>query len=603
MDWLKLNSTIAGLSEHYKNQDFSPRELVEYLLTLEVEDSHNIWITRLNLAQLEPYLVNLEHISPASLPLYGVPFAIKDNIDLKSIDTTAGCETYRYQASDHANVVKHLIEAGAIPMGKTNLDQFATGLVGVRSPFGACKNAFNPDYISGGSSSGSAVATAIGLVSFALGTDTAGSGRVPAAFNNLIGVKPSRGLISCSGVVPACQSLDCVSIFALTVDDANQVLSIAEGFDAKDPYSRENTFDNKSRRYGQLKTPIKLGIPASKNLNFFGDIDAQQLFNKAIDDLRQTGYEVLEVDIQPLINAAKLLYQGPWVVERYIAIENLINDKPEALLPVIENIIGKGREFSGIDTFKAFYQLQHYKQQSELLFSYIDSLVTPTAPTCYTIAEVESDPINLNSRLGTYTNFMNLLDLSSIALPAGFFPSGVGFGITLQAPAFQDRLLLSLANSLCEDKNMMMGATNHPMPSSAFSSEFSQHYVDLVVCGAHLEGMPLNWQLTERQAIKQYSTSTATSYRLYAMQDGRPALFRDEQHGAGIEVEVWRLPKDQFGSFVADIPGPLGIGKVELTDGKWLPSFIAEPRALISAKDISHFQGWRNYIKSTKTEN
>jgi len=603
MDWSKLNLSIQGLSHHYAQRDFSPRQLIEYLQSKHLEDAHHVWIKRLNLDELEPYLAALDNADAATLPLYGIPFAIKDNIDLKDIDTTAGCEAFRYKPSAHATVVDRLVSAGAIPLGKTNLDQFATGLVGVRSPWGACHNAFNPQYISGGSSSGSAVATAIGQVSFALGTDTAGSGRVPAAFNNLIGLKPSRGLLSCTGVIPACQSLDCVSIFSLNVDDANRILAIAEGFDQRDPYSRLNLFDNSARRYGRTQSSLTLAVPESSNLEFFGDNDAQHLFEQAIDDLKQLGHSVIEIDIQPLMDAAKLLYEGPWIAERYVAIEDLIHQQPEALLPVIKTLISKGSSFSASDTFKAMYQLQHYQQQAEQIFSAIDCLVTPTTPTAYTIDQVQSDPIYLNSCLGTYTNFMNLLDLAAVAVPAGFLPSGVGFGITLQAPAFQDRRLLSLANSWCQFKQPKQGASAIPMAQSSVSQDGFHDDVDLVVCGAHLEGMPLNWQLTERQARKVSLTKTSPYYSLYAMDDGRPALYRDEDSGTSIEVEIWRIDKTLLGSFVTDIPAPLGIGKVELEDGRWLTSFIAEPRAMQDAKDISHHGGWRKYIAETNTDN
>ncbi|MDJ0832309.1 MAG: allophanate hydrolase [Gammaproteobacteria bacterium] len=596
MNWSQLNISIAGLQQHYQRNDFSPRQLVEHLLNLEPDDTRHVWIERLTPAQLEPYLQALESRDPLSLPLYGIPFAIKDNIDLAGIDTTAGCDAFRYRASQHAHVVQRLIEGGAIPLGKTNLDQFATGLVGVRSPYGACRNAFNPEYISGGSSSGSAVATALGLVSFALGTDTAGSGRVPAAFNNLIGLKPSRGLISCNGVVPACQSLDCVSIFALSVDDAQNVLTVAVDFDPNDPYSRANVFDNGPRRYGLEQSPRVIGIPAATNLEFFGDSRARDLFAQALDRFRQLGHQLVEIDIAPLLQAARLLYQGPWVSERYLAIEALISQQPEALLPEIAEIIGAGSDFSALDSFKSAYQLQHYAQIKDRIFRDIDVLLTPTTPTCFTIAEVQNNPIQLNSQLGTYTNYMNLLDLAGVALPAGFLDTGVGFGITLQAPAFSDISLLSLANAYCEQSELTMGATGLAMARSQTDKPAHDRCVDLVVCGAHLEGMALNWQLTERGAVKQSLTTTSADYRLYAMNDGRPALIRDEAQGGQIEVEVWRLDKSEFGSFVADIPPPLGIGKVELADGRWLPSFIAESRAIHGAQEITELKGWRNYM-------
>lgn len=597
MNWDKLDITISGLTAHYQANHFTPRELVQHLLNQQTQDSHRIWITRLDLTQIEPYLDNLENTNPDDLPLYGIPFAIKDNIDLAGIDTTAACEAFHKPAAESATVVARLIEAGAIPMGKTNLDQFATGLVGVRSPFGACHNAFNPEFISGGSSSGSAVATALNLVSFALGTDTAGSGRVPAAFNNLIGVKPTRGMISASGVVPACQSLDCVTVFALSPDDANQVLTAAEGFDIKDPYSRSNPFDNGNRRYGLASSNKTLAIPRPENREFFGDSSAETLFSQAIDKLSDLGFNIVELDISPLMDAAKLLYEGPWVTERYLAIASLYDEQPESLLPVIREIIGKGTQYTAGDAFSAEYRLQKYRQTAAALFGQIDALVTPTAPTCYRIEELENDPIQLNSRLGTYTNFMNLLDLSAVAVPAGFLDSGVGFGITLQAPAFHDRALLSIANTYCSAQELTCGAGQLKMPTTSVINPSPVATVDLVVCGAHLDNMPLNWQLTERGANKISLTRTSANYRLYAMEDGRPALFRDD-HGGHIEVEVWRLAKSDFGSFVADIPAPLGIGKVELEDGRWLPSFIAEPRAKASATDITKLCGWRNYIDS-----
>ncbi len=599
MNWDQLDLTVSGLAAHYQAEDFTPRQLVQHLQSLQPEDRHNIWIERLNSDQLEPYLQRLDHNQSRSLPLYGIPFAIKDNIDLAGIDTSAGCEAFRYRPPEDASVIGRLIAAGAIPMGKTNLDQFATGLVGTRSPYGACKNAFNPKYVSGGSSSGSAVATALGLVSFALGTDTAGSGRVPAAFNNLIGLKPSRGLISAAGVVPACQSLDCVSVFTLTPDDANQVLAVCEGFDTSDPYSRKNTFDNGTRRYGTVPVPQTIGVPKANNLEFFADQQAEQLYHLAVAKFDQAGHEIVEIDITPLMQAARLLYEGPWVTERYLAIQELIDSQPDSLLPVIAEIISQGRNFSSADTFAAMYRLQHFKQLSQQLFEQIDVLITPTAPTCYTIDAVEQDPIALNSRLGTYTNFMNLLDLAAVAVPAGFLASGVGFGITLQAPAFSDRYLLSLANSYCASINCTMGASGKAMPASPFMTPQDPRYVDLVVCGAHLDGMPLNWQLCERGARKISLTRTAANYRLFAMEDGRPALVRD-QSGASIEVEVWRLPASAFGSFVADIPPPLGIGKVELDNGDWLPSFIAESRASVEAEDITALGGWRNYIRQSE---
>ena len=598
IDPQRLDISIAGLRQHYADGDFTPDQLIDYLLARDHDDPQHAWITRLARDQLEPYLQNLRRPGASALPLYGVPFAIKDNIDLAGIDTTAACEAFRYRAERSAHVVQKLVDAGAIPLGKTNLDQFATGLVGTRSPYGACRNAFNPDYISGGSSAGSAVATALGQVSFALGTDTAGSGRVPAAFNRLVGLKPSRGLISTSGVVPACRSLDCVSVFALSVADAEAVLAVAEGHDPQDPFSRHNPFDNCPRRFAPSPTALTLAVPTASNLEFFGDDDSDWQMQQAIAQLADQGHRLVEIDIEPLLDAARLLYQGPWVAERYLAIQPIIEQRPGELLPEIERIIGAGRDFSALDAFSASYRLQQYRQLADELFRDIDALVTPTSPTCYTVEQVQANPIELNSRLGTYTNYMNLLDLCAISIPSGFLASGVGFGITLQAPAFHDRRLLSIAVAIMQSAGTTTGAIDHRPAGIDTSGDLSARHVDLVVCGAHLDGMPLNWQLTERGATKMSLTTTSPHYRLYAMADGRPALYREPENGVEIEVEVWRISLENFGGFVADIPPPLGIGKVELADGRWLTSFIAEPQAALGATDISALGGWRNYQRS-----
>ncbi len=600
-DWNALDMTVGGLSAHYQRGDFTPAELVDHLLGIDGEDSHNIWISRFSRAQLQPYLTRLAQADQRSLPLYGIPFAVKDNIDVAGFATTAACEAFSYRADADASVVAKLVAAGAIPLGKTNMDQFATGLVGTRSPWGEGKNAFNPDYISGGSSSGSAVATAKGLVSFALDTDTAGSGRVPAMFNNLVGLKPSKGLLSCHGVVPACRSLDCVSIFALTLDDANRILGCAEGVDHADAYSRANPYHNHARHYRCAlpvsgSAPIVIGVPAAAQLSFFGDDSARQLFNQAGEALAAIGYQLREVDVSPLLDAAKLLYEGPWVAERYLATEALIRQNPEAMLPVIRTIIGSGEAPKASDCFAAQYRLQAYKQQADALLAGLDALVMPTAPTCYRIDEVNADPIRLNSQLGTYTNFMNLLDMAAVAVPAGFLDSGAGFGITLMGPAFSDRRLLSLANAYCQRTQQQIGALAKPLPATTAESGYPYEQVAVVVCGAHLQGMPLNWQLTERGATLLESTQTAASYRLFAMKDGRPALVYDAEQGAAIEVEVWQMPVEQLGSFVAAIPAPLAIGKCQLADGRQLSGFVAEPRAIQGAEEITALGGWRSYV-------
>ena len=602
-----MDMTLQGLLNAYKNNELTPESLVDHILAEAAKyAAHNIWIHLCNRQQLQPYLDNLRQHTPASLPLYGIPFAIKDNIDLENIATTAACAAFTSTPKKSAFVVQQLINAGAIPLGKTNLDQFATGLVGTRSPWGACRNAFNAEFISGGSSSGSAVAVSLGLVSFALGTDTAGSGRVPAAFNNLIGVKPSKGLVSMSGVVPACRSLDCVSLFALTTDDANQLLEIITAYDANDDYARANTFSNNHRHYAAINRTFCFGVPRDDQLEFFGDGNARQLFHQAVAKMQQLGGKKIEIDFSPFRDAARLLYEGPWVAERYSVVEKLITEQPDALLPVIRQIIGSAKNKQAVDVFKAQYQLQHYRKRAEKILAEIDFMLTPTTGTIYTIDQIQHDPVTLNSNLGYYTNYMNLLDCASIAVPAGFLANGLPWGVTLVADHHHDRKLLSFANRWQQALQLPLGATQQALPPSQLQKTIagfslpSSDNIPVVVCGAHLHGLPLNWQLTERGAMFSEKTTTASAYRMIALAGGppyRPGLIRNTQTGCAIEVEVWNVPAESFGSFVAAIPAPLGIGKVELADGRWLTGFICEQYGVNSDEDISHFGGWRAYMQ------
>lgn len=598
-----MDMTVNGLLQAYRSQQLTPQQVIEDIWQRNAQYAqHNLWIHLLSKEELQPYLDNLEKFSPDDLPLYGIPFAIKDNIDLENIPTTAACEAFRYVPSQSAFVVQQLIHAGAIPIGKTNLDQFATGLVGTRSPWGACGNAFDARYISGGSSSGSAVATALGLVSFALGTDTAGSGRVPAAFNNIIGVKPSKGLVSLRGVVPACRSLDCVSLFALTTDDANQVLEVMTVFDQQDDYACKNIFANNSRHYSHAPASFTFAIPQAGQLEFFGNDNAWRLFKQSVGKLESLGGKKIEIDFSPFLQAARLLYEGPWVAERYVAIEKILTEKPEALLPVIHTIVGDGKHKTAVDAFKAQYQLQHCYQQAKQILAQVDFLVTPTTGTIYTIEDVSRDPITLNSQLGYYTNFMNLLDCAAVAVPAGMLDNHLPWGISFVADKYADRKLLSFANRWQQALQLPLGATSQALPASRLqNTPVITHSltIPVVVCGAHLDGLPLHWQLRERGASFGEKTSTANAYRLYALAGGppfRPGLVRDLENGSAIEVEVWRVPTAEFGSFVAGIPAPLGIGKVELADGRWLPGFICEPCGIAGAEEISAFGGWRTYI-------
>lgn len=596
----QLDMTIAGLHRHYRSGDFTPQELLETLLAQCREDDNPIWITLLQMDQLAPYLSNLEDKGPDELPLYGIPFAIKDNIDLAGVPTTAACPSFSHIPQKSAFVVEQLIQAGAIPLGKTNMDQFATGLVGTRSPepWGPCQNALNPEYISGGSSSGSAVAASRQLVSFSLGTDTAGSGRVPAAFNNIVGLKPSRGLLSNTGVVPACKSLDVISIFAVTAADANSVLDCAAVFDSDDAYSRANSFDNGKRYFSTPSVPLRIGVPNLEQLEFFGDSDSEHSFSRALDTIKAAGHQLISIDFEPFLKAARLLYEGPWVAERYLAIREIIEQSPGALLPVIREIIGAGNRQQATDAFSAMYQLQDFCQQARSTLDDVDMILTPTAGTCYRTEDVLAEPIKLNSNLGYYTNFMNLMDFSALAIPTGFLPSGVGFGVTLFHHAFTDKQLLGAGASLQQLFDLPLGASRQLSKTQADSnSRAATDSIEVIVCGAHLSGQPLNWQLSERGGKLLEKTTSSASYLLYALADGyRPGMVRASGAGVAIAVEVWVIPKHNFGSFVAEIPVPLGIGQVELADGRWRCGFICDNYGLEGATDISAHGGWLAYL-------
>ena len=587
---------LAALAASYREGRFTPRELIALVQArIASQPDHHAWISLLDAEQLEPYLAALEGQPPAALPLYGVPFAIKDNIDLVGLPTTAACPDYAYLPDEHAFVVARLIAAGAIPIGKTNLDQFATGLVGTRSPYGAANNSFDPDYIAGGSSSGSALAVAMGQVSFALGTDTAGSGRVPAAFNNLVGIKPSRGLLSTSGVVPACRSLDCVSIFALDCADARRVFEVAATFDAEDAYARPQPVAIPAFS----AAAFRFGVPRADQLQFFGDGEYARRFSAALKRLEQLGGTRVEIDFEPFLAAARLLYEGPWVTERYVAIEDFLKEQPDSLHPVTRAIIAPGAAAGAADAFKAQYRLAACRRLADAVWPHLDCIVTPTAGTHYRLDEVEADPVRLNANLGYYTNFMNLLDLAAVAVPAGMTEAGRPFGITLCAPAFADASLLALAERFHHSQALPLGATGLPLPPApAPGPDAPAGTLALAVCGAHLSGLPLNHQLTERGGFLLEQTRTAPHYRLYALAGGppqRPGLVRAAT-GAAIELEVWAVPLAQVGSFLAGIPAPLGLGKVELADGRWVTGFICEGQGVEGARDITPSGGWRAWL-------
>jgi allophanate hydrolase len=584
--------TIAELRDSYRAGRETPDAVITRLLEdFGAPDSHHVWITRLEPARVMAYVKALGGASPESLPLYGIPFVIKDNIDLAGVPTTAACPEYSYTPRESATVVKRLIDAGAIPLGKTNLDQFATGLVGSRSPYGACRNSINRDIISGGSSSGSAVAVARGLASFSLGTDTAGSGRIPAAFNDLIGLKPTKGRLSTRGVVPACRSLDCVSIFALTAEDAATVLGIAEGFDAADPYSR---------RVRDLQLGgLRFGVPRRDQREFFGDAEYERLFDAAILHLERQGATAIDIDFAPFLEAARLLYEGPWIAERYAAIGAFLESHPGALHPVTERVIAAGKLPTAVAAFQGEYRLRDLQRQSENTWSEVDWVLTPTSGTIYSLHEVEADPLRLNANLGYYTNFMNLFDLAGVAVPAGFRSDGLPFGVTLVGPAGADRALLQLAGRLNRDAVSAPAAGPAPRAAPASTVVQGPERLAIAVCGAHMDGLPLNHQLRERGAERLQIARTAAAYRLVCLPGGppqRPGLIRVQNDGAPIELEVWDVPIDHVGSFIAGIPAPLGLGKIQLESGDWVTGFICEGYAADGASDISSYGGWRAYL-------
>jgi len=558
-----------------------PSPIVETLARLEARGKDPVWISRLCREHVLGLAEAAERLSEPA-PLRGLTFAIKDNIDLAGVPTTAACPEFEYTPTASAPVVQRLIDAGAIPLGKTNLDQFATGLVGVRSPYGVPVNPFGADYLPGGSSAGSAVAVASGLCNFALGTDTAGSGRVPAAFNNLVGLKPTRGLLSTRGVVPACRTLDCVSIFTRSIADAAEVLSVAAAYDPEDPYSRAVVPPVIDESW-----PPRIGVPRSEQLEFFGNADAAKLFTGAVARWQSLGAKIVEIDFSAFLEAARLLYEGPWVAERYAAIRDFIERKPEALHPVTRKIIEGAKALTATSAFEATYKLAALRRRAETVWADIDVLLTPTAGTIYTVAEVEVEPIRLNSNLGYYTNYLNLIDLCAVAVPAGFLPSKMPWGVTLVAPAF------------CDDRVLRLGARflGEPVPLRALPA--TGRSVNLAVCGAHLSGLPLNWQLTQLGAKLVRATRTAPNYKLFALPGTtppKPGLIRVAADGAPIEVEVWAVPVAGYGHFVSNIPGPLGIGTITLEDGSTVQSFLCEAIAVEGARDVSSFGGWRAFL-------
>ncbi|RWC29716.1 MAG: allophanate hydrolase [Mesorhizobium sp.] len=566
---------------------------------IEAADDPGIFIHLAARADLLAKAAALGSFDPVAKPLWGIPFAVKDNIDVAGMPTTAACAEYTYWPDKDATVVARLKAAGALVVGKTNLDQFATGLVGVRTPWPIPRNAIDEALVPGGSSSGSAVATARGIVSFALGTDTAGSGRIPAGLNNIVGLKPTVGALSTAGVVPACRTLDCVSVFAQTVDDAYGVFSVAAARDAADPYSRDIAVQPLATR----QPVLTVGVPAKADLKFFGDMAMQAGFEASLAMLSRLGCRLIEIPFGDFYATANLLYEGAWVAERYAAIRDFIEANEAALHPVTRKIIGGARNLSAVDAFRGLYALQAYKAKLAPVIASVDLFCVPTAPTHYTTAAVLADPVETNSRLGTYTNFVNLLDMCGIAVPTGRRSDGLPMSVTLLAPASRDALTAMLARDLHAASGLPLGATGWPQASLQPAQPARDGMIDLVVVGAHLSGMPLNGQLNQLGAQFLRATRTAAAYKLYALAGQlvpKPGLIRVADGGMRIDVEVWRLGPEAFGRFVAAIPPPLGIGTIELDDGTPAKGFLVETAGLVGASDISSFGGWRRFVARDK---
>ncbi|MFP5391600.1 MAG: allophanate hydrolase [Gammaproteobacteria bacterium] len=591
-----IDMTVAGLREQYRTGTLLPCACIEQVLAaIDAADRPEVWIARMPakvLLEQARVLDRQLHEEGAAvlerLPLFGTPFAVKDNIDVAGLPTTAACPAFAYQPQRSAAAVARLQEAGAIVVGKTNLDQFATGLVGTRSPYGAVRNAAHPERVSGGSSSGSAVAVALGLVSFSLGTDTAGSGRVPAGLNDIVGLKPTRGLVSTRGVVPACRTLDCVSVFAQTVADAWRVLQAASGYDALDPFSQRIPMLGVKRR------GYRVAIPAQ--LEFYGDAAAQAAFEASLARLRDVpNCEIVPVDFTPFREAALLLYQGPWVAERMAAVGGFFAEQREAMDPVVGGIIEGAQRYSAVDAFNGQYRLAELRRKAEQQLDGFDLMLVPTAPTFPTLASVAEEPVLRNSELGHYTNFVNFFDMAALAIPAVTRADGLPFGVTLIGPRGADHLLAGAGEVFVRAlRERQGGAVATPLP-------FAEPTVKLAVVGAHLDGQPLNWQLVERGARKLSLTRTQACYRLFALTGTvplKPGLQRVDDGGAAIEVEVWELPLRTFGEVVAEVPAPLGIGSLELADGSWVKGFICEPFALQGAEEVTRHGGWRAYLAS-----
>ena len=587
---------IAGLKRAYA-RGLSPAAVIEDIYdTIAKVGDPGIFITLIDKKKVLKAAQALRKADREKLPLWGMPFVVKDNIDVAGLATSAAAPAFAFKAKRHATAVQKLLDAGAILIGKTNLDQFATGLVGVRTPLPVPKNPFDAKIVPGGSSSGSAVAVARGMAAFSLGTDTAGSGRVPAGLNNIVGLKPSVGAVSGFGMLPACRTLDCISVFAGTVDDAWAVFEVIAGPDKEDAFSRPIVLGTP----GALAPKIRLGVPRAKDLLFFGDAAAKAHWKACTAIAREIGCEFDEVDFTPLFETANLLYDGPWVAERYEALRSIMETRAKELHPVTRAVIEKASQFSAADAFAGRYQLEEFKRTAEEMLSGLDGLMVPTAPCAPSVKELEADPIVPNMRLGTYTNFVNLLDMCAIAVPGPMRKDGLPAGITLIGARGRDAALASIARVVHHKAGKTIGATGRALPAlPELPAVARAGMIEIAVVGAHLSGMALNHEVRSLGGVFVRAAETEACYELYALPGGppkRPGLIRVAAGtGHAIATEVWAMPADGFGRFVAGIPAPLGIGTLQLADGTRPKGFLCEAEAVRGAKHISSYGGWRAF--------
>ncbi len=600
IDLKTLCFDIDSLHEAYAAGVTAEAMLTEVLRRIAVTADPGIFLHLANYETLVANARQLDVFDPVAKPLWGVPFAVKDNINVAGMPTTAGCPAFAYIAEKDAFVVARLRAAGAIPVGKANLDQFATGLVGVRTPHPVPKNAIDPAIVPGGSSSGSGVIVAHGAVAFSLGTDTAGSGRVPAALNNIVGLKPSLGAVSATGVIPACRTLDTVSVFALTVPDACAAYQVMTAYDETDAYSRPL----RPPEMPGASTAFTVGVPDLATRIFDGDDVQAASFKQSLESLKALGATIVEIDFSPFYEVAKLLYHGPWVAERYAAIRKVIETLPSALHPVTRNIVESARTFTAADTFEAMYRLADLRRETAPLIAGVDMLCVPSIPTFFTTEDLVADPVEPNTRLGAYTNFVNLLDLCAIAVPTAPRTDGRPGSVTLLAGWGRDRAIAHTADLLHRAEAPTLGATNHRLSKTSslpLDVEAGSDEIAIALVGAHMQGLPLNHQVAGRGGRLLFAGETAPEYRLYALAGGppaRPGMVRQESGGAAIAIEVWAMPVTSFGELMQEIPQPLGIGTINLSDGRQVKGFVCEPAGLQASEDITHHAGWRNYMKS-----